>query len=176
MGALNFPGHMTMTSGSYRIKRWMYQGGRPNWLARAMNYASSLQFSTGAFAPRAWVTLEVTGRRTGRLVSVPVVVTELDGARYLVSMLGSSANWVRNARAAEGRVTIRHGRRDRVRLVEVAAERRAQILRRYLQVAPGARPHFPIDRRATLAEFEAIAVDFPVFQIERLHDQRPGQD
>jgi len=165
-----------MTSGLYRIKRWMYQGGRPNWLARAMNHTSSVQFSTGVLAPRTWVTLEVPGRRTGRLVSVPVVVTELDGERYLVSMLGGSANWVLNARAVGGHVTLRRGRREQVRLVEVATERRAPILRRYLQVAPGARPHFPVDRHATLGEFEEIAAGFPVFQIERTLNQHSEQD
>jgi hypothetical protein len=38
-------------------------------------------------------------------------------------------------------------------------------LRRYLKLAPGARPHIPVDRRAPLAEFEAIAADYPVFRI-----------
>jgi hypothetical protein len=165
-----------MTSGLYRIKRWMYEGGQPNWVARAMNYTSALQFSTGVLAPKGWVTLEVPGRRSGRLVSVPVVVTEMDGARYLVSMLGGSANWVRNARAADGRVTLRHGRREQVRLAEVPTERRAPILRRYLQVAPGARPHVPVDRHASLDEFEAIAADYPVFKIVRSVDPHPDQD
>jgi hypothetical protein len=35
------------------------------------------------------VTLEVPGRRTGRLVSFPVVVADYQGGRYLVSMLGT---------------------------------------------------------------------------------------
>ncbi|MEV4624200.1 nitroreductase/quinone reductase family protein [Asanoa sp. NPDC049573] len=156
---------MATTSVRYQIKRWMYDGGRPNWLARAMNHVSALQFSTGVLAPRTWVTLEVPGRRTGKVVSVPIVVVELDDARYLVSMLGRSANWVRNASAAGGFVVLRRRRREQVRLVEVDVDRRAPILRRYLQLAPGARPHFPIDRHAPLAEFEAIAVDFPVFRI-----------
>jgi hypothetical protein len=165
---------MRSTSMLYRIKRWMYPGGRPNWLARVMNYTSVVQFSTGVLAPRTWVTLEVTGRRTGRIVSVPVVVTEMDSGRYLVSMLGGSANWVRNARAADGLVVLRHGRREVVRLVELGTGRRAPVLRRYLQVAPGARPHFPVDRRASLAEFEAIAADFPVFRVDSPGGVRPG--
>ena len=43
---------------------------------------------------------------------------------------------------------------------------RAPILRRYLQVAPGARPHIPLDRRAPLAEFERIAALYPVFRVD----------
>jgi len=34
------------------------------------------------------VTLEVTGRKSGRTVSLPVVLAIVDGRRYLVSMLG----------------------------------------------------------------------------------------
>ncbi|MEV4536619.1 nitroreductase family deazaflavin-dependent oxidoreductase [Asanoa sp. NPDC049518] len=149
----------------HRIKRWMYDGGRPNWLARAMNRTAALQFALGVLAPRTWVTLEVPGRRSGRVVPVPVVMTELDGAAYLVSMLGDRANWVRNVRAAGGRVVLRRRGPQPARLVEVDRGQRAPILRRYLEVAPGARPHFPIDRKAPLAQFEAIAGDFPVFRV-----------
>jgi hypothetical protein len=41
----------------------------------------------------------------------------------------------------------------------------APILRRYLSLAPGARPHFPVDRRAPLVEFDRIAARYPVFRI-----------
>jgi hypothetical protein len=42
----------------------------------------------------------------------------------------------------------------------------APIIRRYLEVAPGARPHIPVDRNAPLSEFERIAADYPVFKVE----------
>ena len=42
---------------------------------------------------------------------------------------------------------------------------RAPILQRYLQVAPGARAHIPVDRRASLAELAQIAPDYPVFRV-----------
>jgi len=58
----------------YRLKRWMYRGGRPGLLARAMNRVSALQFSAGILSPARAVTLEVPGRRSGRLISFPVVV------------------------------------------------------------------------------------------------------
>ena len=38
-------------------------------------------------------------------------------------------------------------------------------MRRYLAVAPGARAHVPVDRRAPLEEFERIAVQIPVFRV-----------
>jgi deazaflavin-dependent oxidoreductase (nitroreductase family) len=150
----------------YRIKRWMYRTGRPNWLARAMNRVSAIQFARGFLAPSHWVTLEVRGRRSGRVISFPLVLTEHGGGRYLVAMLGKDANWVHNVRAAHGRATLRHRRTDEVRLVEIEPGARAPILRRYLDLAPGARPHLPVRRGAPLAAFERIAPDFPVFRVQ----------
>ncbi len=144
--------------------RWLYRGGRPNRFARLQNRACALAFAAGIWPKRAAM-LEVRGRRSGRVISLPVVIADHDGERYLVSMLGDNANWVRNVRAAGGAAVLRHGRREPIRLVEVAAERRPAILRRYLAVAPGARPHIPIDRHAQLQEFERIAPQVPVFQI-----------
>lgn len=79
----------------YALRRWMYRDGRPGLLARAMNRLSALQFSAGVLSPRRAVTLEVRGRRSGRLVSLPLVAVEVGAERYLVSMLGNDANWVR---------------------------------------------------------------------------------
>jgi deazaflavin-dependent oxidoreductase (nitroreductase family) len=63
--------------------------------------------------------LEVTGRRSGRPVPVPVVVAEYEGRRYLVSMLGEHAQWVRNVRAAGGRAILHRRGREHLQLVEV---------------------------------------------------------
>ncbi len=43
---------------------------------------------------------------------------------------------------------------------------RPAIIRRYLEQVPGARPHIPVDRRAPLADFEAIASRYPVFRVD----------
>jgi deazaflavin-dependent oxidoreductase (nitroreductase family) len=147
------------------MRRRMYRGGRPNRFARALNRLSARQFGAGFLVPTEYVTLEVTGRRTGHPVLLPLVVTNHQGRRYLVSMLGQDANWVANVRAAGGDAVLLHGDRQPVRLVEVAAGERAPILRRFLAVAPGARPHLPIDRPAPLTAFEKIAADYPVFRV-----------
>lgn len=144
--------------------RWLYRGGRPSAFARFLTRTSVLAFSAG-IGPRRAATLEVVGRNSGRLLSCPVVVADWQGERYLVSMLGETANWVRNVRAAGGRAVVRHGKRESVLLEDVAVEGRPPILRRYLALAPGARPHIPVDRRAPLEEFEAIASQIPVFHI-----------
>jgi deazaflavin-dependent oxidoreductase (nitroreductase family) len=156
---------VTESNGLHRFDRWMYRGGRPNRVARLLNRISAIQFATGVLAPSNWVTLEVPGRRSGRTISFPLVVADYEGDRYLVAMLGQNTNWVRNVRAAGGRAVLRHGRREVVRLEEVDPGARAPILRRYLAVAPGARAHMPVDRRAPLEEFERIAVQIPVFRV-----------
>jgi deazaflavin-dependent oxidoreductase (nitroreductase family) len=144
--------------------RWLYRGQRPNWIARILNRASAVLAAAG-LAPGYLVTLEVTGRKSGRTVSLPVVVAVVDGQRYLVSMLGENVQWVRNVRAAGGRVAIRGGGREEVRLEEVPVDQRAPILKAYLQRAPGARPHVPVDKDAPLAEFEKIAGAYPIFRL-----------
>jgi hypothetical protein len=100
-----------------------------------------------------------------------VVIADYEGHRYLVAMLGDGAAWVANVRAARGRAVLRHGRREPVHLEEVPPGERAPILRRYLEVAGGARAHFPVDRRAPLSDFEAIAPHYPVF---RVHSMPPA--
>lgn len=143
----------------------MYRGGRPGPLARVLNSIAAGQFGAGVLSRRIDCVLIVTGRRSGRDIRVPVVVAEHMGHRYLVSMLGEDAAWVRNVRHAGGQACLRRRRTEPVRLVEVPTAERAPILARYLAVAPGARPHFPIDRRAHVTEFAAVAARYPVFRV-----------
>lgn len=144
--------------------RWLYRSGHPNRFARLPNRTTAIAFAAGIAAKRA-AALEIPGRRRGRAISFPVAIANFERERYLVSMLGKNVNWERNLRAAGGQAVLRHGRREMVHLEEVEPGARAPILRRYLQVAPGARPHVPVDLRAPLAEFAQIAADYPVFRI-----------
>lgn len=144
--------------------RWMYRGGRPNRLARFLNRVEAILGSSGIASSRL-IALEVIGRKSGRVVTLPVVPCEVDGQRYLVSMLGENVAWVRNVRAANGRAVLRHGVSEQIRLEEVPPDRRAPLLKAYLSRAPGARPHIPVDKDAPLSEFEKIAAAFPVFRV-----------
>jgi len=144
--------------------RWLYKSGRPNRFARLQNRASAAVYAAGIW-PRRAAALDVRGRKSGRVITFPIVIAEYNGERYLVSMLGDDVNWVRNVRAADGDAVLRHGRREAVRLVEVPADDKPPIIQHYLDVAPGARPHIPVDRRAPLEEFEQIAPRIPVFRI-----------
>jgi hypothetical protein len=129
-----------------------------------LNRASAAVASSGVTS-NYLVTLEVTGRKSGRTTLLPMVMTVVDGQRYLVSMLEDNVPWVRHIPAAGGRAVLRSGSRDEIQLEEVPAGQRAPILRAYLQRAPGARPHVPVNKDAPLGEFEKIAAAFPVFRL-----------
>ena len=73
------------------FKRWLYRGQRPNRMARILNRAWAAVASSGV-ASNYLVTLEVTGRKSGRIVSLPLVMAVVDGERYLVSMLGDNGS------------------------------------------------------------------------------------
>jgi len=144
--------------------RWLYRGQRPNRLAKIVNRAWAALGSSGV-ASNYLVTLEVTGRTSGRVISLPVVIALVDQERYLVSMLGENVAWVRNVRASGGKAALRHGRREEIQLEEVPVGQRAPVLKAYLQCAPGARPHIPVDKDAPLHEFEKVAAAVPVFRV-----------
>ena len=147
-----------------RFHQWLYHGGRPNTLARLLNRGWAAVHSLG-IAPNYLVTLEVVGRRSGRVISFPLAMVPLNSERYLVSMLGTDAAWVRNLRAANGHARLRHGRIEEIWLEEVPVEKRAPVLKAYLQIAPGARPHIPVDKKAPLSDFEQIAAQIPIFRV-----------
>lgn len=145
----------------------MYRDGRPGAAARGANLVDAWLYSRRWFRVERAATLEVVGRRSGTAVTLPVAIADHEGERYLVSMLGEDVNWVQNVRAAGGKAALlQGGRRLPVRLVEVPVADRPPVLRRYLAIAPGARPHVPVPRTAPLEDFERIAPRYPVFRID----------
>jgi hypothetical protein len=97
-----------------------------------------------------------------------VVIATVEGKGYLVSMLGTDSDWVKNVEAAGGYAIIRQGHRRRVHLIAVPPDRRARILREYVRIASSGRRHFPLGVGAPLADFEAIAGRYPVYRIDPL--------
>lgn len=147
------------------FKRWLYRGGHPNLLAKVLNKGWAVLHSIGIY-PERFVTLEVVGRKSGKIVSFPLAMVTVKGERYLVSMLGNEANWVENVRAAGGKARLVHGVSEQVLLKDVDVSQRAPILKAYLQIAPGARPHIPVSKDAPISDFEKIASQYPVFRLE----------
>jgi hypothetical protein len=86
------------------LRKWLYRGGRPNRVARLADRLTAALSARGV-GPDYLVTLEVPGRTSGRTVRLAIVVADVGGERYVVSMLGEGVNWVRNVRAAGGDAT-----------------------------------------------------------------------
>lgn len=148
-----------------RFNHWLYRGNRPNRVARILNRLSAWLYAS-ARSPQFVATLEVRGRSTGKPVSLPVVVIELDQHRYLVSMLGQNVNWVKNVRAGDGDAVLIKGQRTPIHLIEVPIADRPPVIQRYLQVATSGRQHFPIPPDASLDQIATIAAEYPVFRVD----------
>ncbi len=109
--------------------------------------------------------LTVRGRKTGRLLSTPVILVE-DTERWLVAPYGE-VGWVRNARAA-GEVQItRSGHTENLSIEEAASEQAAPILQQYLKRVAVVRPFFDVTPDSPLEDFIAEAPRHPVFRLTR---------
>jgi len=148
--------------------RSLYEGKRPNRTAKAFMRLWAW-VGRRRFIRSRIVTLEFRGARTGEPHQTPLIVVRLDGERYVASMLGEGVAWVRGVRAADGRAVLFDGDREQVRLEEIPPERRAPLLKAFLQAAPGARPHMPVDRDAPVEAFEPVAAEYPVFRVTQGH-------
>lgn len=123
-------------------------------------------------SPGCAVVLEVPGRRTGLIRRTQLVRVALDGEHYLVSLAGES-EWVRNVRAADGRVVL--GRRERraATLVDVPPTERPAVIRAYLRQAArteraradAARHYFGVPDKPSDEELRRIANRYPVFRV-----------
>ncbi len=145
--------------------RAMYVGGRGNATARRFARLWIALILLG-LPPRRWVVLEVPGRRSGRLTQFPLGMVDMGTSWYVVSMLGEGSNWVRNVRAADGLATVRRRRKAPCHLAEVPVPQRAAIIKRFVEIAPGGRPHIPVDRSQPTSAFEQIADRYPAFRLD----------
>lgn len=110
--------------------------------------------------------LDVRGRTSGVVRTVPVNPLELDGRRYLVAPRGET-QWVKNLRVVREGVLRVGQRRDEFEVArELPDDEKAPILRAYLdrwywQVSR----QFGVPKDATLDQLSAIAQNHPVFEI-----------
>jgi deazaflavin-dependent oxidoreductase (nitroreductase family) len=112
------------------------------------------------------VVLEVRGRRTGRVHSMPVNVLVLDGRRFLVAPRGYTG-WVRNALAG-GTVTLRKGRRrDEFRVRPLSAEEKPDVLKAYLdRFKLAVQRYFPVPAGSPQTAFQPLVDRYPAFELE----------
>jgi deazaflavin-dependent oxidoreductase (nitroreductase family) len=111
--------------------------------------------------------LEVAGRKSGDPRRTPVNLLELDGSQYLVSARGNG-QWVRNVRAADGRLALLVGRRrDERTAEEVPDSEKSPILRAYLRKWKSEVGIFfeGVTADSEESDFQRIAPKHPVFRL-----------
>lgn len=114
--------------------------------------------------------LEVRGRKTGRVISLPVDPVEIGGKRYLVCARGE-LNWVRNARSAGEIVLMRAMRRRRFAVRELPPSIKPPILKTYLDsFAAEVQRFFPVPKGSPVEAFDAVAQRYPVFELQPLDE------
>jgi hypothetical protein len=73
------------------LTKWLYRGRRPNLVATVVNKCWAAVHALGV-APNYLVTLEVRGQRSGRTISLPLVMVITEGARYLEGLFSRTRN------------------------------------------------------------------------------------
>lgn len=145
---------------------------RPSPIAIRANQLMG-KLAAWGFSPSYMVQLTVRGRKSGKLYSTPVNVMQVDGIDYLVAPRGTT-NWVRNARAA-GEVTLQRSRKvETVHLEELADDVKPPLLKEYLErYKMAVQTYFTVQAGADIAEFVAIADQYPVFRVVRDAGKEP---
>src|SRR5262245_58196171 len=112
--------------------------------------------------------LEVRGRKSGTLYSLPVDLLEERGAFYLVAPRGHT-EWVCNAEVA-GEVTLRRGRRaERYRLRALSDAEKSPIFKAYLDgFRREVQRYFPVLAGSPPAAFAPHLTRYPAFELTRL--------
>lgn len=137
---------------------------KPTSMTRKMN--SFLGWLGGmGIGPKKMVQLTVKGRKSGQPRTVAVNVVEYEGQRYLVAPRGNT-EWSRNAVAANGEATIKHGKAEDVRLVGVPAAERVPIIQKYVKETAIVRKEFGVEPESPIEEYQRIAEKHPTFRID----------
>jgi deazaflavin-dependent oxidoreductase (nitroreductase family) len=112
--------------------------------------------------------LTVRGRKSGQPRTIPVVIVEQDGNRYLFSPFGI-VDWVRNLRAAGEAILTRGRRAEHVRASELPTDEAGLVLRGF--ITSGKNPpiigYFGVTTDSSLEDFVRATAIHPVFLIER---------
>jgi deazaflavin-dependent oxidoreductase (nitroreductase family) len=108
-------------------------------LLRTFNPVTRRLISAGLPTGAPNVLLEMRGRKSGRIRTVPVGMLELDGRSFVQASYGE-IGWVANLRA-DGKATVIHpgGRRIPVQAVELSPEDGGAVLERALRPFPRSR-------------------------------------
>jgi deazaflavin-dependent oxidoreductase (nitroreductase family) len=139
---------------------------RPTAVERWFNSLIGVLVRVGIGLPSMRI-LEVHGRRSGRLYTLPVDLLSREGKLYLVAPRGR-AEWVRNAEAS-GSVVLRRGRRvERYQLRALSDPEKPPILKAYLdQFRREVQRFFPVPAGSPIDAFASLVSRYPAFELTR---------
>ena len=133
--SVSYPGAntVTLTQGVHMNQTDPIRYRKPGWFTQHIfNRAVSLLTRAGISIWGSRI-LEVTGRSSGEPRRVPVNLLSIDDNQYLVSARGTG-QWVRNVRAAGGRLDLLLGRtRQHWVATELTDDQKPPVLRAYLR-------------------------------------------
>ena len=143
---------------------------RPTLVERLFNRAVGALVRLGIGLSNMRV-LEVRGRKSGTIYSLPVDLLVEGGKQYLVAPRGR-AQWVRNAEA-NGEITLRRGRRaERYRMRALADAEKPPILKAYLdRFHREVHRFFPVPAGSPTETFVRIAERYPAFELTRADER-----
>lgn len=140
---------------------------RPGWFTKNVMNRAVAWLTRRGFSVWGSRVLEVRGRRSGLPRRVPVNLLTVDGVDYLVAPRGH-AEWVRNVRAADGRLDLLLGRARQHRIAhELDDAGKPDILRAYLRRWKAEVGVFfdGVDADSPEAELQRVAPRHPVFRL-----------
>ena len=133
-----------------------------NWVIKIL-----LKFD---LAPEIYYLFTVEGRKSGRPHSVPIVLVEEGGKRWLVAPYGA-VDWVKNARAA-GKIHLSQRKLDQgFAILELSPQAAAPVLKKYLHLFPITGPYFGANLESPLSVFIEDAQTRPVFELKPITGQ-----
>lgn len=137
---------------------------RPTLVERLFNRAVGALVRLG-IGPAHMHVLEVRGRKSGRLYSLPVDLLLEGGKHYLVAPRGHT-QWVRNAEVT-GEVTLRRGSRaTHYRLRPLSDTEKPPILKAYLdRFRREVQRFFPVPAGSPIEAFVPLAPRYPAFEL-----------
>jgi deazaflavin-dependent oxidoreductase (nitroreductase family) len=167
---------MVMTTPSLREKEkeTMAKTAKAPWFARWGNVLTTPLLRAGVklAGPGNYpmYLLTVRGRTSGLPRTVPIVLLEQQGKRYLAATYGS-VNWVRNLRAAGEAILTRGRGAEAVTATELPLGEAAIVLRTETRRTPLARymagKFYGVTADASLETFERAVLTHPIFVLER---------
>ncbi len=109
--------------------------------------------------------LTVRGRKSGLPRTVPIVIIQRNGKRYLASPYGV-VDWIRNLRAAGEAILTRGRRSETVNARELPTGEAALVLRENIKGSNPFARYYQVTAESSLEDFERAALHHPVFVLQ----------